>query len=86
MQAHVLAPCCQSRLEAASTARTVSSAVGSNAQLISPFVTDAAMSPAVLAKNEREAITKGKALYDIDGLADFSVNDSGERVLARAGS
>ncbi|SFI63916.1 hypothetical protein SAMN05216525_111138 [Bradyrhizobium sp. Gha] len=36
-------------------------------------------------KNEREANTKGKALYDLDGLADFSVNDSGERVLARPG-
>ena len=32
----------------------------------------------VLARNEREAIAKGKALYDLNSLADFSVSDSGE--------
>ena len=42
----------------------------------------------VLAKDEREAIAKGKALYDLNGLADFSVSDSGEepwhaRILER---
>jgi len=32
----------------------------------------------VLASSQREAIAKGKALYDLNGLAEFSVSDSGE--------
>ncbi|MFQ3454130.1 hypothetical protein PMN64_12545 [Bradyrhizobium sp. UFLA01-814] len=32
----------------------------------------------VLASSEHEAIAKGKALYDLNGLAEFSVSDSGE--------
>jgi hypothetical protein len=32
----------------------------------------------VLASSEREAITKGKALYDLNGLGEFSVSDGGE--------
>jgi hypothetical protein len=32
----------------------------------------------VFAGSEREAIAKGKALYDLNSLADFSVSDSGE--------
>jgi hypothetical protein len=32
----------------------------------------------VLAANESEAIAKGKALYDLDGLGGFTVNDGGE--------
>jgi hypothetical protein len=32
----------------------------------------------VLANSKREAIAKGKALYDLNGLAEFSLGDSGE--------
>ena len=32
----------------------------------------------VLASSKREAIAKGKALYDLNGLGDFSVSNSGE--------
>ncbi|MCK1449601.1 hypothetical protein IVB36_01395 [Bradyrhizobium sp. 35] len=31
----------------------------------------------VLAGNEHEAIVKGKALYDLNGLADFYVSETG---------
>jgi hypothetical protein len=33
---------------------------------------------AVLANSEREAIAKGKALYDLNGLAEFSLCGGGE--------
>ena len=32
----------------------------------------------VIANNKREAIAKGKALYDLNGLGEFSVSDFGE--------
>lgn len=47
------------------------------------FESWAAYEAIVLANSEHEAIAKGKALYDLNGLAEFIVSNSTEKWYAR---
>jgi hypothetical protein len=47
------------------------------------FESSTAYEAIVLANSKHEAIAKGKALYDLNGLAEFSVSNSNEDWHAR---